>query len=75
MLVFLKRMTLEIYALLVFLLVIQEQLNSFNEAWAHHSLRTMNSKTPMQFWILWLSLAEQCNGDSPEVTGLLEVNG
>ena len=63
------------YALhVVFLPVIQNQLDSFREGWAHHSLRTMNSKTPTQLWMLGLTLAGQCNSDSPEVTGILEVS-
>ena len=63
------------YALhVVFLPVIQNQLDSFREGWAHHSLRTMNSKTPTQLWRLGLTLAGQCNSDSPEVTGILEVS-
>ncbi len=32
---------------LVFLPVIQEQLDLFKEGWAHHSLHTINSRTPM----------------------------
>ena len=47
--------------------------DTFKEGWAHHSLRTMHSRSPIQLWMLGLSLANSCHPDSPEVTGILEV--
>ena len=43
-----KEDPLDLYALhLVSLPIIQEQLDSFREGWAHHSMRTMRNKTPL----------------------------
>ncbi len=65
---------LDIYALhYLFLPIIQEQLDNFREGWAHHSMRTMGNKTPLQTWILGLS--EMCSRDpfSSEANSVLEV--
>lgn len=62
---------LDIYALhFVFLPIIQGQLDTFREGWAHHSLRTERNKTPMQLWILGLSHMHSQNPESAEVNSM-----
>ena len=57
----------------VFLPIIQDQLRTFKEGWAHHSLRTQGNKTPKQLWILGMSHMYSQSPESTEVTGV-EVN-
>lgn len=57
----------------LFVPLVQQQLDMFREGWAHHSLRTMNNRTPLQLWTLGLSLANSVEPGSSEVNGLLEV--
>ena len=69
-----KEDPLDLYALhLVFLPIIQEQLDSFREGWAHHSMRAMRNKTPLQVWILGLS--KMCSREplSLEANSVLDV--
>ena len=62
------------YALhFVFLPVIQQQLDTFREGWAHHSMRTMSNRTPLQVWMLGLSLMNSSDPSCEEISGLLEV--
>lgn len=57
----------------VFRPIIQQQLDIFREGWAHHSLRTMNNRTPFQLWVLGLSLMQAYDPGCDEVIGLTEV--
>ncbi len=63
------------YALhFVFLPVIQQQLDTFREGWAHHTLRTMNNRTPFQLWVLGLShIMYSSDPECDEVSGMSEV--
>ena len=63
------------YALhFVFLPIIQTQLDSFREGWAHHSLRTIRNRTPLQLWILGLSEMHSREPDSAEINGVSRVS-
>ena len=65
----------DLYALhIVFLPVIQTQLDIFKEGWANHSLRTENNRTPLQLWILGLNSMHSQNPDSAEVSSVYEVS-
>ena len=65
----------DLYALhIVFLPVIQIQLDIFKEGWANHSLRTENNRTPLQLWILGLNSMHSQNPDSAEVSSVYEVS-
>ena len=57
----------------VFCPIIQQQLDIFREGWAHHSLRTMNNRTPFQLWVLGLSHMQAHDPGCDEVIGLTEV--
>lgn len=59
---------------LLFLPVIQRQLNLFKDGWANHSLRTEGNRTPLQLWILGLSQAESHNPRSLEASSVQEVS-
>ena len=62
---------LDVYALhFVFLPIIQRQLDTFREGWAHHPLQTEQQKTPMQLWILGLSHMHSQNPESAEVDSI-----
>ena len=62
----------DLYSLhIVFLPVIQLQLDVFREGWAQHQLRTCGNRTPQQLWIQGLLTAET---NSSAVTGLTEVS-
>ena len=62
----------DLYSLhIVFLPVIQLQLDVFHEGWAQHQLRTCGNRTPQQLWIQGLLTAET---NSSAVTGLTEVS-
>ena len=64
---------LDVYALhFVFLPIIQSQLDTFREGWAHHPLRTERNKTPMLLWILGLSNMHSQNPESTEAS-IVEV--
>lgn len=65
---------LDMYALhFVFLPVIQQQLDVFREGWAHHPMRTMSNKSPLQSWILGLSQMQSRDPDSTEANSVIEV--
>lgn len=53
----------------VFLPVIQKQLDVFQQAWAHHSLRTERGKTPQQLWILGMHAQSRIERNHPAITG------
>ena len=59
---------------LLFLPVIQKQLNLFKDGWANHALRTEGNRTPLQLWILGLSQAESQNPRSLEAISVQEVS-
>ena len=62
---------LDIYALhFVFLPVIQNQLDTFREGWAHHPLRTERNRTPIQLWILGLNSLQSQNPESAEASSV-----
>ena len=64
----------DLYALhLTFLPIIQRQLTVFQNAWAHHSLRTEQYRTPQQLWILGLHQMQSSNPSHDAVSGILEV--
>ena len=52
----------------VFLPLIQQQLDTFREGWAHHSLRTMRSRTPLQLWVMGKVYASEPECD--EIRGM-----
>ena len=55
----------------LFLPIIQKQLDIFKQAWAHHSLRTENSRSPQQLWILGLQATHAIDQDHAAVTGVM----
>ena len=64
----------DVYVLhFIFLPVIQEQLDVFQNAWAHHLLRTEQYRTPQQLWILGLHEMQSLNPTHAAVTGMSEV--
>ena len=63
---------LDIYALqFVFLPVIQSQLDTFREGWAHYPLRT---RTPIQLWILGLNAMQSENPESTKASSVEVCN-
>ena len=58
----------------VFIPKIQSQLNSFNEAWCNHPIRTAHNRTPNQLRILGMCQARTANPDSPAVQGLSHID-
>ena len=59
----------------VFIPKIQSQLNSFDEAWCNHPIRTAHNQTPNQLWILGMCQARTANPeDSPAVQGLSHID-
>ena len=58
---------------LIFLAVIQKQLNLFKDGWANHPLRTECNKTPLQLWILGLTCVHQQNPMSTEASSVHDV--
>ena len=59
---------------LVFLPLIQSQLDVFQEAWCQHPLRTAGNRTPNQLWILGMSQACAENPTSRAVQGVADLD-
>ena len=52
----------DLYSLhIVFIPIIQKQLDVFMQAWACHRLRTENNRTPKQLWVLGLQEMDDSN--------------
>ena len=65
----------DMYALhFVFLPVIQQQLDAFRDGWAHHPIRTMHNRTPLQLLFLGLSHMHLGQPESAEVDGVAGVS-
>lgn len=57
----------------LFLPLVQQQLDTFRQAWAVHRMRTERSRTPQQLWILGLYAQHLDNPENTAVTGTLLV--
>ena len=66
---------IDLYVLhLVFLPLIQRQLDIFRNGWANHPLRTERNRTPLQLWILGLTSMHSTDPASTEAASVVEVS-